>query len=61
MKIAKVVLTTLVLVGVAASIPAASAKKHSKSHSMSMKKGSSAGESSQGNVGPGTNNPPATK
>ena len=68
MKITKIILTALLVAGVAGSIPAASAKKHPKSHVMSMKKGMAGGRtgmsgggateksqgSSQGNVGRGT-------
>ncbi len=53
----RLVVAALVIAGIAGSVPAASAKKHHKSHTMSTKKGSTSGnESSQGNVGPGTNN-----
>ncbi|MGC2809458.1 MAG: hypothetical protein WA303_03680 [Bradyrhizobium sp.] len=48
----RLVVAALVIAGIAGSVPAASAKKHHKSHTMSTKKGST----SQGNVGPGTNN-----
>jgi len=59
MDITKILLTTLVAAGLAGSVPPAVAKKHHKSHSTSMKQGSmknSANPSSEGNVGPGTNN-----
>ena len=39
MKAVRVLVAALVVAGMAGSVPAASAKKHHKSHSMSMKKG----------------------
>ena len=57
MKSIKVLFALFVAVGLAGSVPAANAKKHHKSHSMSMKKGAASGDtSSEGNVGPGTTN-----
>jgi hypothetical protein len=43
MQTMKVLIAAFVVAGVAGSVPAASAKKHHKSHSMSMKKGSMSG------------------
>jgi hypothetical protein len=56
MKTARLLVAAILIAGVAGAAPAANAKKHHKSHSMSMKKNMSGGESSQGNVGPGTTN-----
>jgi len=59
MKVTKILLTALVAAGLACMGPPAFAKKHHKSHSSSMKQSSmksSANPSSEGNVGPGTNN-----
>jgi hypothetical protein len=64
MKTTRFFLAALVVAGLAGTMPAASAKKHHKSgsmNSMSVKKGSTssgaaANPSSEGNVGPGTNN-----
>lgn len=59
MNIPKTLIAAFIITGVAGSVPAATAKKHHKSHSMTTKQGSmksSANPSSEGNVGPGTNN-----
>jgi hypothetical protein len=59
MNIQKVLVAAFIITGLACSVPAAVAKKHHKSHSMSTKQSSmknSANPSSEGNVGPGTNN-----
>jgi hypothetical protein len=56
MKTTRILVAALVIGGLAGSMPAASAKKHKSHSSMSMKKGSAANPSSEGNVGPGTNN-----
>ncbi|HEU0146804.1 MAG TPA: hypothetical protein VFR21_07985 [Bradyrhizobium sp.] len=65
MKTTQLTLAVLLAAGLAAAPFAAEAKSHKKHHSMSssssqttganMKSGSTANPSSQGNVGPGTN------
>lgn len=69
MKAVRVLISALVVAGIAGSVPAASAKKHHKSHSMSMKKGTGMSSgmkdpnakpnpdaTGQGTVGPGSGN-----
>lgn len=55
MKATRILFATLLIAGVAGSVPAASAKKHHKPQSMTMKKGSMKPDpSGQGGSGPGS-------
>jgi hypothetical protein len=56
MKTTRILVAALVIGGLAGAMPAVSAKKHKAQTSTLMKKGSAANPSSEGNVGPGTNN-----
>jgi hypothetical protein len=57
MKAVRVLIAVLVVSGIAGSVPAASAKKHHKSHSMSMTKGAGMNGMKDPNAKP---NPDAT-